>query len=115
MSISSFPLALLPLSLLLAVLVSRFYATKQTAEQIRQTRHKKDWIFSYSHRKELFSYFEKIGKWHYSGAFEEKYKIYLGLLHKNFFNGTPDDGVPEVNIDAFKRILKETCIQQGLK
>ena len=105
-SISKLPLAMLSLAIPLSVLVSRFHATKQTAEQIKITRLKNNLDLFNSHRNELFSYFSQIGEVNYLDCFTAKFKVHP-RVHKNFFNGSPVNGIPDLNEDSFKDIENE--------
>ena len=105
-SISTLPLGALSHSLPLSVLVSRLHATKQTAKQIKITNQKNNIDLFHSHRKELFSYFGQIGEVEYLDCLTGKFKVHP-RVHKNFFIGKPEDGVPQVNTGAFKDIERE--------
>ena len=105
-SISTLPLGALSLSLPLSVLVSRLHATKQTTKQIKITNQKNNIDLFHSHRKELFSYFGQIGEVEYLDCLIGKFKVHP-RVHKNFFIGKPEDGVPQINIDAFEDIERE--------
>ena len=82
-SISKLPLAILSIIIPLSVLVSRFHATKQTAEQIKITRLKNNLDLFNSHRNELFSYFTQIGEINYLDCFVAKYRVHP-RVHKTF-------------------------------
>lgn len=105
-SISKVPLAILSLAIPLSVLVSRFHATKQTAEQIKITRLKNNLDLFNSHRSELFSYFSQIGEVNYFDCFTAKFKVHP-RVHKVFFIGSPADGTPVPNEGSFKDIESE--------
>jgi hypothetical protein len=102
-SISAIPLTFLSLALPLTVLVSRFHSTEQTARQISITTHKNNLDAFYSHRSELFSYFDRLQEVDYFGAFEGRFKIHP-RVHKVFFLGSPRSGVPEINTEMFNSI-----------
>jgi len=106
LSISGLPLGVLSLSLPLSVLVSRLYATKQTARQIEITQQKNNIDLFHSHRKELFSYFSQIDEVRYLDCLTGKFKVHP-RVHKVFFAGKPDDGVPHINEEAFSDIESE--------
>ncbi len=106
LSISALPIGVLSLSLPLSVLVSRMHATKQTAKQIKITQQKNNIDLFHSHRKELFSYFAQIGEVEYLGCLTGKFKVHP-RVHKVFFNGTPEDGIPLMNQEAFEDIERE--------
>ena len=105
-SISTLPLGALSLSLPLSVLVSRLHATKQTAKQIKITNQKNNIDLFHSHRKELFGYFGQIGEVEYLDCLVGKFKVHP-RVHKNFFIGKPEDGVPQINTEAFEDIERE--------
>ena len=102
-SISAIPLTFFSLALPLTVLVSRFHSTEQTARQISITTHKNNLDAFYSHRNELFSYFDRLQETDYFGALTGHFKIHP-RVHKNFFSGDPSSGVPEVNAEVFDSI-----------
>lgn len=101
--ISAIPLAFLSMAIPLTVLVARFHSTEQTAKQIAITSHKNNLDAFYAHRKELFSYFSHLEETDYFGVIKVKFSVHP-RLHKNFFLGSPDSGVPELNKDMFKHI-----------
>ncbi|BCS94545.1 hypothetical protein DSLASN_01770 [Desulfoluna limicola] len=105
-SISALPLGTLSLSLPLSVLVSRLHATKQTAKQIKVTQQKNNIDLFHSHRKELFSYFSHIGEVEYLDCFTGEFKVHP-RVHKIFFTGGPENGIPLINEEAFKDIESE--------
>ncbi|GGY93187.1 hypothetical protein GCM10007169_07820 [Shewanella fodinae] len=86
--------------------MSRLHATKQTAKQIKITNQKNNIDLFHSHRKELFSYFDQIGEVEYLGCLTGKFKVHP-RVHKNFFIGKPENGVPQLNINAFEDIERE--------
>lgn len=101
--ISAVPLTFLSLAIPLAVLISRFHSTEQTAKQIAITTHKNNLDAFYSHRKELFAYFDRLEETDYFGALKGHFRIHP-RIHKNFFKGSPSSGIPEINTDMFGRI-----------
>ncbi len=101
--ISALPLGALSLALPLSVLVSRLHATKQTAKQIKITQQKNNIDLFHSHRKELFGYFSQIGDVEYLDCLVGRFKVHP-RVHKVFFVGRPESGIPLVNEDAFKEI-----------
>jgi len=103
LKISVIPISFLSLALPLTVLVSRLYSAEQTAKQILIATHKNNLDAFYSHRKELFSYFDRLEKTDYFGALEGHFKIHP-RIHKNFFTGSPDSGFPEINKETFEFI-----------
>tara|TARA_R110002124_G_scaffold126801_1_gene286574 strand:- start:1004 stop:2011 length:1008 start_codon:yes stop_codon:yes gene_type:complete len=105
-SLSKLPLAIVSLTIPLSVLVSRFHATKQTAEQNKITRLKNNLDLYSSHRNELFSYFSQIDEVNYSDCFTAKFKVHP-RVHKNFFIGSPTDGTPISNESSFEDIERE--------
>ena len=106
LSISALPLGALSLALPLSVLVSRLHATKQTAKQIKITQQRNNLDLFHSHRKELFSYFSQIGEVQYLDCLTGKFKVHP-RVHKIFFTGKPENGVPLINEGAFKDIESE--------
>lgn len=106
LSISALPLGALSLALPLSVLVSRLHATKQTAKQIKITQQKNNIDLFHSHRKELFSYFSQIGEVEYLDCLVGKFKVHP-RVHKIFFTGRPENGIPPINEGAFKDIERE--------
>lgn len=106
LAISTPPLAALSISIPLSVLVSRLHATKQTAKQIKITQQKNNIDLFHTHRKELFSYFNQIGEVEYLGCLIGKFKVHP-RVHKIFFKGKPEDGIPLINKEAFDDIERE--------
>ena len=102
-SVSTFPLLVLSVSIPLAGLVSRIHSTEQTAKQIKLVMHKNNLDAFYAHRKELFSYFSQIGEVDYQGEIKAKFKVYP-KIHKIFFKGLPSEGTPEVNNSEFQGV-----------
>lgn len=103
--ISPLPIALFSLALPLSILISRLHATAQTANQIRLTRYKNNIDSFYSHRKELFSYFQQIGEVNFLDCITAKYNLHP-RIHKIYFNGHPESGTPTINNAAFKEIQR---------
>jgi len=112
-SISALPLGVLSLALPLSVLVSRLHATKQTAKQIKITQQKNNVDLFYSHRKELFNYFDHLSETKYLGCLTGKYKVHP-RVHKNFFIGKPEDGIPLINHGMFEDIEGELYLAKFL-
>lgn len=108
-SISALPLGALSLALPLSVLVSRLHATKQTAKQIKITQQKNNIDLFHSHRKELFSYFSQIGEVEYLDCLTGEFKVHP-RVHRIFFTGRPESGIPLINEDAFKDIERELSL-----
>ncbi|YCH19846.1 hypothetical protein M1D96_11845 [Pseudomonas sp. D1-3] len=101
-SISALPIALLSLTIPIAVLVSRLHATQQTALQINTSKVKNNLDNFYSHRKNLFEYFDRVGTVHYSPTFSGAFKAHP-RLHKNAFKGSsPENGTPQICSDFFQ-------------
>lgn len=111
LQISVLPLALLSLAIPLSVLISRLHSTEQSAKQIEIVSHKNNLDTYRSHRQELFSYFEQIGKTEYLSCIEVNFKVHP-RLHTNFFLGSPTEGLPSPNVDAFKDIESELSTAQ---
>lgn len=105
-TISALPLGALSLSLPLSVLVSRLHATKQTAKQIKITQQKNNIDLFHSHRKELFSYFSQVGEIEFLDCLTGRFKVHP-RVHKVFFTGSPENGIPQINEEAFKDIESE--------
>lgn len=103
LTISVFPLTLLSLAVPLSVIVASFHSTEQTATQIKITTHKNNLESYYSHRNELFNYFDRLGPQTYLSLFKAKFHVHP-RLHKLFFIGSPDRGVPEVNEQMFNEV-----------
>lgn len=99
-SIATLPLAILSLTIPLSVLVARFHSSQQTAEQIKANRQKNNTDLFHSHRKELFSYFVQVGEVTYHKNLVCKNKVHP-RLHKVFFAGRPQDGVPVIKESSF--------------
>ncbi|OOE91270.1 MULTISPECIES: hypothetical protein [unclassified Salinivibrio] len=111
LQISVLPLALLSLAIPLSVLISRLHSTEQSAKQIEIVSHKNNLDTYRSHRQELFSYFEQIGKTEYLSCIEVNFKVHP-RLHTNFFLGSPTEGLPSPNVAAFKDIESELSTAQ---
>ncbi|MBD1576924.1 hypothetical protein HC723_10835 [Vibrio sp. S11_S32] len=109
--ISVLPLALLSLAIPLSVLISRLHSTEQSAKQIEIVSHKNNLDTYRSHRQELFSYFEQIGKTEYLSCIEVNFKVHP-RLHTNFFLGSPTQGLPSPNVGVFKDIESELSTAQ---
>jgi hypothetical protein len=102
-NISALPLGLLSTSIPLTVIVASFHSTEQTAKQILITQQKNNIESFYTHRNEMFNYFDRVGELNYYDRFTAKNRVHP-RMHKIFFNGTPDKGVPTVNEKAFDEI-----------
>lgn len=106
LQISILPLALASLTIPLSVLVGRLHATEQSAKQIEIVSHKNNLDTYRSHRQELFSYFDQIAETDYLSCIKVNFKVHP-RLHKNFFEGLPEKGLPLPNYAAFKDIESE--------
>lgn len=111
--ISALPLALLSLAIPLGVTVARFHSTEQTAKQISIAsnqlsivRHKNNLDAFYSHRKEFFAYFDKIGTVNFLNTLEVKYQV-NPRLHGLIFNGKPETGTPEINAELISQLVSK--------
>lgn len=109
--ISALPLALLSLAIPLGVAVARFHSTEQTAKQISiasnqlsLVRYKNNLDAFYSHRKEFFAYFDKIGTVKFLETLEVKYQV-NPKLHGLIFNGKPETGTPEINAALISQLV----------
>ncbi|MDM8193505.1 hypothetical protein EVS84_10110 [Pseudomonas koreensis] len=111
-NISALPLGLLSTSIPLSVIVASFHSTEQTAKQIVITQQKNNIESFYTHRNEMFNYFDRVGELNYYDRFTAKNSVHP-RMHKIFFNGTPERGVPTVNEEAFKEI--ESLINSSRK
>lgn len=105
--ISLLPLGVMSISLPLAGLVSRVHSTQQAAKQIQQAEtqikinsFKSNLDAFYAHRKGLVEYFSGLPEIDYFGRRKFDFKIHP-VLHKRFFEGSPEHGWPSVNNDAF--------------
>ncbi|QOU03809.1 hypothetical protein IM720_24360 [Pseudomonas fluorescens] len=103
-TISTLPIALLSLSIPLGVVVARFHSTEQTARQIIIIRHKNNLDAFYSHRKEFFAYFDKIGSVNFLDTLELGYKI-NPRLHGLLFKGSPENGTPELDTALISQVI----------
>ncbi|MFJ3371004.1 hypothetical protein [Pseudomonas sp. NPDC086251] len=112
-SISALPLALLSLAIPLGVTVARFHSTEQTAKQISiaanqlsiaQLKNNADAF--YSHRKEFFAYFDKIGTINFLDSIEVKYQI-NPRLHGLIFKGNPETGTPKINAELISELVSK--------
>ncbi|QJI20046.1 MULTISPECIES: hypothetical protein [unclassified Pseudomonas] len=113
-AISTLPIALLSLSIPLGVIVARFHSTEQTARQILIAKQKNNLDAFYSHRKEFFAYFEKIGDVTFLDTFEVKYQV-NPKLHGLLFEGTPENGTPEINNELISLLIEKVdLIRLGL-
>lgn len=110
--ISILPLAIISISLPLAGLVSRLHSTHQTAKQISITTFKNNLDAFSAHRKSMLEYFSSFEDLNYFDEFVFKYKIHP-VLHKRFFDGSPEEGWPKKNEDSFKYIEKNLRLAAG--
>ena len=95
-TISTLPIALLSLAIPFGVIIARFHSTEQTARQITIVRHKNNLDAFYSHRKEFFAYFDKIGTVNFLDTLDVNYTI-NPRLHGLLFKGSPENGTPELD------------------
>ncbi|POP65749.1 hypothetical protein CXB35_23820 [Pseudomonas syringae] len=105
--ISLLPLGVMSISLPLAGLISRVHSTQQAARQIQQAEtqiqinsFKSNLDAFYAHRKGLLEYFSGLPEIDYFGKRKFEFKIHP-VLHKRFFNGSPEQGWPSVNNGLF--------------
>ncbi|WP_095064586.1 hypothetical protein [Pseudomonas sp. Irchel s3f19] len=101
--ISLLPLAIMSISLPLAGLVSRIHSTQQAANQIILSRTKNNLDAYYAHRKALFEYFKEFDDLVYFEQYPFPYKAHP-VLHKRFFDGSPEGGTPVLNEETFKSV-----------
>ena len=125
-SISALPLALLSMAIPLGVVVARFHSTEQTAKQISiaanqlmiaQLKNNADAF--YSHRKEFFAYFDKIGTVKFLDTIEAKYQI-NPKLHGLIFKGKPETGTPKISVELISELVSKikfvrSCLDHVLK
>lgn len=104
-SISALPLGVLSLALPLSASVARFHTTKQTAKQIEIVSQKNNIDLYNSHRKELFGYFQQLGKMTYVEHFTVENKVHP-RVYKNYFSGKPSEGVPKIKEKTFIRVSR---------
>lgn len=124
--ISALPLALLSFAIPLGVTVARFHSTEQTAKQIAiafnhltVAQHKNNVDAFYSHRKEFFAYFDKIGTVTFLDTLAVQYQI-NPRLHGLIFEGTPETGAPEMNTKLISELVGRIkfiriCLDKVLK
>lgn len=103
LEISLLPLAIMSISLPLAGLVTRLHSTQQAARQIFLSKFKNNIDAFYSHRKAMLEYFKEIPSIKYFDEYEFVFSQHP-VLHKRFFNGTPEDGWPTLNNVIFNEI-----------
>lgn len=105
LKISVLPLSILALAIPLSILVSRFHATGQTAEQIRKSIVKNDLDMLALHRKEMYAYFDQIGHMQVDdySPFSQAPKVHP-RVHKHFFVIQGDGLGPAPNHNMFKNI-----------
>ncbi len=120
-SVSTLPLAVLSLTIPIAVLVSRLHSTLQTAIQIQHTKLKNNIDIFHAHRKNLFEYFDRIGTVQYSEKFTAEFKM-RPRLHTHAFRGSkPEQGTPKLDITFFKKVeshllsIRSMCHKQILE
>lgn len=101
--ISILPLAIMSLSLPLSGLISKFHSTQQTAKQIEVVSFKNNLDAFYTHRKEMLAYFAAMEEVDYLGVAMFGYHLHP-VLHLRFFSGTPEKGLPAVDMEAFKSV-----------
>jgi hypothetical protein len=112
-NISALPLTLLSLAIPLGVAVARFHSTEQTAKQISiaanqlsiaQLKNNVDAF--YSHRKEFFAYFDKIGTVTFLKTLEVKYQI-NPRVHGQLFIGKPEAGTPKLDTKLISELVSK--------
>lgn len=106
LNISVLPLGFLAMALPVSVLVSRFHATGQTAEQIIKLTLKNDMDMFNSHRKELFTYFDQIGVLQVDGYAPLVEKVHP-RIHKDFFVRQKNGMGPTNNLPLFDSVEKD--------
>lgn len=111
LEISILPLAIMSTSLPLAGLVSRFHSTQQAAKQIAITMLKNNLDAFSAHRKGMLEYFSSFEDMTYFDEFKFVYRTHP-VLHKRFFNGSPENGWPirnEVSFDNVEKWLRQAA------
>ena len=103
-NISTLPLALLAIGLPASVLVSRFHATHQTARQIELTKQKNNIDAFYAHRKEFYTFFDRIPETSYLNVLSVKFSMHP-RLHSILFPGKPEHGIPKICPERLDGIL----------
>lgn len=103
LKISTLPLAIMAISLPLSSLVSKLHSTHQTAKQIFIASFKNNIDAFFAHRKSMLEYFTNFEDAKYFNEFIFEYKIHP-VLHKRFFNGSPEDGWPEKEYNTFNLV-----------
>lgn len=124
--ISALPLGLLSLAIPLGVTVARFHSTEQTAKQISIAsnqlsiaQNKNNVDAFYSHRKEFFAYFDKIGTVTFIDTLVVEYQI-NPKLHGLIFHGRPETGTPEINAKLISELISRikfvrSCLDKVLR
>ncbi|VVN20640.1 hypothetical protein PS619_04304 [Pseudomonas fluorescens] len=124
--ISALPIGLLSLAIPLGVTVARFHSTEQTAKQISiaanqlsVAQHKNNVDAFYTHRKEFFAFFDKIGTITFLDSLQVEYQI-NPRLHGLIFNGRPETGTPEINVKLISELVSKlkfvrNCLDQVLR
>lgn len=103
--ISTLPIGLLSLAVPLSLLVMRVHSTKQTATQIKITKHKNNLDTYYAHRKAMFDYFSIIDDIEYEGKITGSFHLHPRLHLKFFKNTPPDQGIPAVDTVKIEEML----------
>ncbi|PPS39432.1 hypothetical protein B0F86_18955 [Pseudomonas syringae] len=118
--ISLLPLGVMSISLPLAGLISRVHSTQQAARQIQQAEtqiqinsFKSNLDAFYAHRKGLLEYFSGLPEIDYFGKRKFDFKIHP-VLHKRFFNGSPEQGWPSVNNGLFWEVESKLMLAAKL-
>lgn len=104
LEISTLPLALLAIGLPASVLVSRLHATHQTARQISLSKEKNNVDAFYSHRKEFYSYFDRLPDVTYLSVLEVTFKVHPAL-YSILYKGSPEQGIPKLNTSRLCSLL----------
>lgn len=102
LKISTMPLLLLSLALPFSLLIWRFHATLQTAEQIALASYKNNIDTYYAHKKALIDHFSSIPTRTYEGGIKAVFSLHPRLHLKFFDNTAPSEGIPNINNSAFE-------------
>jgi hypothetical protein len=105
LKISTLPLLLLSMALPFSLLVWRFHATLQTAEQIALASYKNNIDTYYAHKKALIDHFSSIPNRTYEGKIEAIFTLHPRLHLKFFINTPPSQGIPDINEAVFEKAI----------
>lgn len=103
--ISTLPLLLLSLAVPFSLLIWRFHATLQTAEQIELASYKNNIDTYYAHKKALIDHFGGIPARTYEGGIKAVFALHPRLHLKFFKNTPPNEGIPDINTACFEEAI----------